>query len=184
MIKVSNNLIVDIDVKSINQLLEWMTDNIEYGWMDIEGNKHYDFDGWYDKYIMLLPAEVKKYGIGTCYEQTIFAYQAFEELFPQFQKIMVFVQIFKVTTHTFLIFEDNDKLYHFEHSDTKNRGIHGPFSSVEEIIEKFLETYGETGEYSWSVMNPNNFKDNLTAPEFYELVGYDWERMEENPDTH
>ena len=54
--------------KSPENLLIWLSNNIEYAWMDKDYKKYDDFGmEWWDNYRLLLPDEVVKYGVGTCF---------------------------------------------------------------------------------------------------------------------
>lgn len=170
----------DLNFSTPEELLDWMN-NIEYGWLDKDFNKNYDFDNWWEEYRLSLPEEVLKYKIGTCYEQTFFAAKMFNKFFNLKYKI-IFIQQYKVSTHLCLIFKKNNKWYHFEHSFEKYKGIHGPYNTIkataESVVKKMLEHEPSNYGYEWKIVDENKFNKRLTALEFYTLVDYKWENQD------
>ncbi len=62
-----------MDLNKINcsqDVYQFMCDNIEYGWIDINGNKHLNtMKGFRRIYRTMSIDEILKYKIGTCIEQ-------------------------------------------------------------------------------------------------------------------
>ena len=171
-----------VDVESPEELLEWM-DSIDYGWMDedYEAYDKIDDDDFWDNYSMLLPHEVFKHKKGVCWDQTIFENYVFDKEFD-YEHHMIFIQQYKVGTHTFLVYKDDDQWYWFEHAFNDHKGIHGPYDSVEDIVVDVYDNIEEpdgTG-YAWTVMNPDDFKKKLTCKEFMDLCDYNYDEMEES----
>lgn len=67
-------------------------------------------------------------------------------------------------THTFLIYEDNNKYYWFEHSFEACKGIH-EFNNYEEAIE-----YVKEKQFEFAIRNNNDmkldYKNTLTCYEY------------------
>lgn len=98
---------------------------------------------------------------------------------------MIFIQQYNIRTHTFLIFKKDNKWYHFEHSFTPYKGIHGPYDKVKDIVEavyKKMEDFdgGEDLGYNWIVMNPKDFQKKLSCKEFMDLCNYDYEKIKKD----
>jgi len=173
---------LELDVETPEELLEWM-DCIEYGWMDKDYKEKNDFGNeFWDDYSMLLPHEVLEHKVGVCWDQTVFENHIFDNQFD-FPHHMIFVQQFKVSTHAFLVYEKDDGWYWFEHSFDDNKGIHGPFESVQDIVVEVFDTMeefkGGSKGFDWTVMDPEEFKKKLTCKEFMDLCDYNYEEMEE-----
>lgn len=170
---------------SPESLLEWM-DKIEYGWMDSDYKEKLDGDwdenDFWDDYSMLLPHEVVEHKVGVCWDQTVFENHIFNTQFD-FPHKMIFIQQYKIGTHTFLVYEKKDQWYWFEHSFNKYRGIHGPYDSIEDIVvdvfEKMEEYEGGSSGYEWAIMDPDDFKTKLTCKEFMDACDYNYDEMEE-----
>ena len=89
-------------MKQVNNVIDILNslEGIEYGWMDIEKNTHLNADKGYKKnYVLSSPEEVTKY-------------------------FMIYYESKKMFTHTFVVYEENEKFYWFEYSWTNNKGIH------------------------------------------------------------
>jgi hypothetical protein len=170
-----------LKVSTPEELLKWM-DSIEYGWMDEDYKKREDLGNeFWNHYSMLLPHEVFKYKTGTCWDQTVFAKHVFDKAFD-YESHMVFIQQYKVSTHTFLVYKKDDEWYWFENAFAKHRGIHGPFDSIEDIVVEVFEKMEEEEHgsgYEWTIMHPDSFKEKLTCKEFMDLCDYNYEEMEE-----
>ncbi len=171
-------------VSSVEGLLTYM-DCIEYGWMDIKYRRNYSFDNWWGDYRLLLPKDVVKYKIGTCYEQALFAYEWL--INHGYNSKIIWIQQYKITTHSFVVYETEKGWMYFEHSWFPYRGIKGPFRTVNAIVTyvhsnmvKYALKYEGLRDvgYKWVYMDPKLFRKRLTGPEFYKRVGYDWSQSE------
>lgn len=112
---------------------------IRYGYLHKSGKKiiSYDFDEeefWYG-YKLQTPQEVIDNKLGVCWDQV-----EFERAYCEKHEIPCNTY-FSISgrnggTHTFLVFKTEDnKLYYFENSWQRFRGIHGPFTSVKDIFK-------------------------------------------------
>ncbi len=172
-----------LQLKKPIDLLKWMIKNkITYGWMDKKYKKHTDFNNFDKDYRLLLPKEVYKYKIGVCWDQTIFVDYMFDKLFLYLEHKMIFIQHHKSNTHTFVIYKDHGKWWHFEHSWKTYRGIIGPFNTYMDIVKntyKLLEKVQKVGKgYTFKIMNPHEYKTKLTCEQFLNTSGYNWREME------
>lgn len=186
---ISNFLLESTDFcnqfKTPEALLDWMKD-IEYGWCDKNGKKYigsdYYGDIFWKDYRLLLPEEVYKKKIGVCWDQTIFEKYVFDRQFS-YETKMIFIQQYKISTHTFLVYKTENEWLYFENSFNKYKGIHGPYKQISDIVKlvfKQMQEYekGKDG-YGWSFMDPNKFKKKLTCKQFMNYCGYNYEKMEE-----
>lgn len=58
------------EIKNPKDILEYMDDNIKYGWIDIYGNEHIkEMKDFRKTYKIFSIAETIEHGIGTCIEQ-------------------------------------------------------------------------------------------------------------------
>lgn len=118
--------------------------NIEYGWVDKNNNKHSIVDETYsNNYRLQTPNEVIKSKIGVCWDQVELQRYYFKGNSYNIKTyFLVYYDEDKCPTHTFLTFEKNNKYYWFEHAWKKFEGIH-EYKKVEEllldIINKFIK---------------------------------------------
>lgn len=112
-------------VQSVNELLDFLQD-IQHGYMDVDKNVSYEIDsGFKKKYILSSPEDVLKNGVGTCFDLVELERVYFKNLGLKFQTyFMVYYESKKVFTHTFVVYEENEKFYWFEYAWNKNQGIH------------------------------------------------------------
>lgn len=112
-------------MKIANELLKIM-DDIEYGWIDKNNNIHInDYTNFESDYILQSPEEVLKNKIGLCWDQVELERNYFEKhniLISTY--FIVHYDNSTCPTHTFVVFEDNNKYYWFEHSWEIFKGIH------------------------------------------------------------
>jgi len=169
------------------KLLSYM-DQIKYGWMDKDYKKYYEFDKWWDSYQLLLPNEVAKYKIGTCFEQAIFAYDYLTNM--GYVCELIFIQQYKISTHLFVIYKkQTDQTWtYFEHSFNKYKGIYKNFNKPIDIIKlvysnmsQFSKKYQNrvsTG-YKWNFVDRSKITKRLTGPEIYKVFKFDWSKDED-----
>lgn len=133
-----------------------LMDNIEYGWMDNEGNKHKIIDNSYsDNYILQSPKEIIKNKVGVCWDQVELERYYFKgNIWNIRTYFIVHYDNDKYPTHTFLTFEKNNKYYWFEHSWEKLKGIH-EYSSLEDLL---IDVRNKFIKYE---LNNNYNKNNL-----------------------
>ena len=158
-------------LKNINtpeELLEYM-DIINYGFTF--NNKIYldkDFENNILKWKLSSPERLLKEKYGHCFDQV----ELEREWFTKHNyKVYTFYIMFLLpyenpyTTHTFLVYEDNNKYYHFEHSDYYNRGIH-EYNTLDELLDSEINNHLKS-----------NQKDNkMTKEEINSLVIYEYQK--------
>lgn len=143
-----------------------LMDNIEYGWMDNEGNKHKIFDNSYsDNYILQSPKEIIKNKVGVCWDQVELERYYFKgNIWNIRTYFIVHCDNDKYPTHTFLTFEKNNKYYWFEHSWEKLKGIH-EYSSLEDLL---IDVRNKFIKYELN----NNYNKNNLCIYYYEKPNF------------
>ena len=128
-------------IKTPQELLEFMSE-IEYSWMDKQGNFHEDIiPEMYETYSLMSPEEVLKYKKGICVDQTEFEREWFSKNNNE-HKVMV-IQIERQDSkpgHQFLIYKENNKYNWFENAWYDERGIH-EYNSYEELINDIKQKF-------------------------------------------
>lgn len=130
------------DIKKPAELLQFM-DIISYGFQDDEGKK---YGSWNEeefekevvtKWKLSSPERLLKVKIGHCFDQVELERDWFLKHKYNFKTYYIMFLLDEpndYSTHTFLLYEENNKWNLFEHSDYFNRGIH-EFSSLEEALK-------------------------------------------------
>lgn len=121
-----------------------MMNEIEYGWIDRNNHKYDILDESFSaNYILQSPQEVIKNKIGVCWDQVELERYYFKGNDWNIRTyFLVHYGESKCPTHTFLTFEKNKKIYWFEHSWERFRGIH-EYKSLKELLfdirDKFIK---------------------------------------------
>lgn len=127
-------------------------DSIQYGYLDKNGRNivEKDPENWdiefEEIYYLLSPEELLEKKVGVCYDQVELERKLLEE-----KKIEVhtyFIETIEdeknIYTHTFLVYQENNDYYWFEHSWGEYRGIY-KYSNLTELLldvkEKFRKSH-------------------------------------------
>lgn len=135
------------EISNATELLDYMNQNILYGWLDEDGIQHIDNMKDFRKLYRTSSVEdTINLKLGTCIEQT-----RLEKEF--FQKLDIPCKMFalrsygleeqtddEVKMHCFLLFEYNGKCYHFEHSNPLIPGIH-EYENEEMALDNIMQYY-------------------------------------------
>lgn len=162
-------------VKTPNELMDFMDINIEYGWVDNQGNKHINnLKDFRENYQIMPIDEMLNTGLGTCIEQAkmikfffdkiglenkVYCHRSYETE-ENFDK--------EVRMHCFVLFKYNDTWYHFEHANRPKRGIH-KYDSVSKAIQEITSGYKEQGDIR-RLTEIESIPDGLTFKEFNQFV--------------
>lgn len=148
------------NVNSPNELMSFMN-SIEYGFVDSAGNK---YGSWNEdefeknvqtKWHLSSPERLIEVGYGHCFDQVELERDWFSKHnynYKTFYIMFLFDHPNDYSTHTFLVYEDNNKWYLFEHSDFYDRGIHEFNSLKDALIYKmnlhieYNKKYNQVGE--------------------------------------
>lgn len=132
------------NLKTPQQLMDYMNINIEYGWIDKLGKKHINnLKNFRENYRISTIEEVIETGLGTCIEQAKLIKLFFDNnkianklyCYRRYENKDNFDQ--EVKMHCFVIYNDKNKWYQFEHSNSNRRGIH-EYDSLDEAIKETL----------------------------------------------
>ncbi len=131
-------------MEKINNVMDFMNllDTIEYGWVDIDKNIYINTEkGFKKKYVLQKPEEVLESKVGNCYDQVELERSIFKNLGLKFETyFMIYYDTKKLYTHTFLVYEEQEKFYWFEHAWEPYRGIHeylSLYDLLKDVKEKF-----------------------------------------------
>ena len=154
-------------VESVNDLLQYMQKEIKYGFVDKDFKKYTDFEGisFYKKYYLQSPEQLFKHKIGVCWDQVEFIRYVFDKKNIPNDVCFIIKDDLVGTTHTFVIYQIDNKLYYFENAFEKYRGIYGPFENIDNIIEKVsnqMDEYDGT-KYSYRFTFLDAMKQGLTC---------------------
>ena len=165
-------------IQKIHEFLDSMN-NIKWGWIDENNEKHTNTDEWLDTYHVMSPNEVRKYEIGTCIDQTILEQEWFKKNLPNIQTKILWMQQFKDDDHMWLAFKYNDKWYRFEHSWADQRGIHGPYNTAKDTEKKV----NKGSNFNTKIMNDFKYQSmsgtmggTMGGQEFLEAMDYDFDK--------
>ena len=133
-------------IKTPEELLKYMDNNITYGFVGRNGKKYYDmfskeWDDWYNEYFVQTGEELIESKTGTCWDQVELERLWFEKNNYNYKTIFTWFEVNRpnnLPTHTFLIYESDGKYYWFEHADESNKGIH-EFETEEDAINYLKE---------------------------------------------
>ena len=139
-------------IKTPEELLDFMSNNINYGYLGKNnkiyyfGDSNFDSD-WYSEYVLESKDDILRTGIGNCFDQTELERCWFLENDYEIKTVFVMVNLDyenSYPTHAYLCYKnkDNDGWNWFENSDFDNRGIHR-FQSFNEIVKYQLDKYKE-----------------------------------------
>ena len=167
-------------IKTEKELLEFMSNNISYGYLDKYGNVHYpkdkDFnDVWYDLYVTEEYEDILKTKVGNCFDQTEFERHWFlkngYEVKTFFEMVVLdYENIYP--THSFLTYKKNDKWYWFENADFNNRGIH-EFESLSDLLDY------QTSRYKKFLKEEYKIKDE----EIEKIKLFEFDKLKKHPST-
>ncbi len=141
------------EVKNPDELLIFM-DSIEYGFVD---NDNYKYGSWNEeefeetvitKWHLSSPERLIEVGYGHCFDQVELERDWFAKHnynFKTYYIMFLFDYPNDYSTHTFLIYEENNKWCLFEHSDYYDRGIH-KFNTLEDALKYKMKRHIESNK--------------------------------------
>ena len=124
--------------EKINKIMSIM-ETIEYGFKDGNGNNIYELDGkfWNDMnsfYYLLLPEELLEKKCGVCWDQVELERKLFNDSGIPCKTYFIYGNDRnRLPSHTFLVYEDGNSLFWFEHAWEKYRGIY-EYDSLEKLF--------------------------------------------------
>lgn len=136
-------------IETPEDIFVWMEDNIQYGWLDMDGNRHIDeMKNFRRLYRTMSMEEIWKEKIGTCIEQAWLMKVLLDKL--EVPNEMFCCRVFETEDfsdmdedehmHCFVLFYKNNKCYHLEHPAYRNKGI-WEYSTKQEALKAITDHY-------------------------------------------
>lgn len=139
------------NLKNPQDVYEFLDNNIEYGWIDVFGNKHLNTMKEFRRiYRTMSIDEILEHKIGTCIEQVNLMHYLLNRI--NIKNKMFCCRIFEPDDygnleeeehmHCFILFYQNNKVYHMEHPNFNKKGIY-EYDSESDAIRKIVGYYIE-----------------------------------------
>lgn len=136
-------------IKTPEDILNFMNENIKYGWFDINNEVHRSgMQNFRKLYRTASVEETLKYGVGTCIEQVKLMSDLLNKI--NIPNKMFCTRVYEgedfdnledeVHMHCFLLYFLDGKVFQLEHPNWERVGIH-EFKSEEEAIQKINDYY-------------------------------------------
>lgn len=160
------------NINTPEELLKLMN-SINYGFAadnNIYTVDHGFEENVFEKWRLSSPERLLEKKYGHCYDQVEFEREWFTK---HNYKIHTYYEMFLLpyenpySTHTFLVYEDNNKYYLFEHADFFHRGIH-EFSSLKELLDSEQQR----------LIDYNNNQYHMQDEEIKKYTLYEYEKPE------
>ena len=165
----------------MNRILEIMDElrNIEYGFKDKNGANLINSESWdknfYNFYYLLSPEELLHSKCGVCWDQVELERKLFNDANINCDTYFIYIDDNEnLPSHTFLIFQLNDKYYWFEHSWYDMKGIH-EYNNIKALLNdvknKFIDSrkneINSNLNYETFIYKYNKPKYHISCDEFY-----------------
>lgn len=137
------------DIRTPEDILAFMVENIKYGWLDYNGQKHIgEMKNVRKLYKTASIEEVLKHKIGTCVEQVYLIHYLLESL--NIQNKMYCTRIYESDDfddleaeehmHCFILYYKDDKVYYLEHPNYLKVGIY-EYESEEQALKEINDYF-------------------------------------------
>ena len=168
----------------MNRILEIMDElrNIEYGFKDKNGANLINSESWdknfYNFYYLLSPEELLHSKCGVCWDQVELERKLFNDANINCDTYFIYIDDNEnLPSHTFLIFQLNDKYYWFEHSWYYMKGIH-EYNNIKALLNdvknKFIDSrkneINSNLNYETFIYKYNKPKYHISCDEFYSYI--------------
>lgn len=139
------------DLKTPEDIYTWMDENIQYGWIDIDDNKHSgEMKNFRKLYRTMCIEEILEFKIGTCVEQVVLMKFLLDKI--DIKNKMFCCRIYEPDDygnleedehmHCFILFYKDGKVYHLEHPNLEKKGIY-KYDTEEDAIKTIVDYYIE-----------------------------------------
>lgn len=137
------------EIKTPEDILQYLEENIEYGWLDLNKEKHImTMKDFRKLYRTVTIEDTIKSGLGVCIEQIHLMHYLFNKI--NIPNKMFCCRIYEPDDynnleeeehmHCFLLYYLNGKVYHMEHPNFNRTGIY-EYNNEEEAISAIIEYY-------------------------------------------
>lgn len=146
---------------------------IQYGWVDKNGVKHTDMAHYAEKYMLQMPDQLLESKLGVCWDQIELQRKLFADVGIATRSFfIVHYDEDKCPTHTFMLFEHNNKTFWYEHAWAVLRGLHeydNLKAAISDIRNKFIdnELGGKYNPQNLVIYEYDAPKENLSCLDFY-----------------
>ena len=167
------------EIKTPEDILEFMNEHIKYGWLDINGEEHIgNMKNFRRLYRTSSIEESFKHGMGTCIEQVKIMSDLLNRI--HIPNKMFCTRIYEGRDfnnldaeehmHCFVLYFMNDKVYQIEHPNWERIGIY-EFASEEEAVSTINDYYVKMAEgKSRPVTEFFDVEPNLSFQEFNNYI--------------
>ena len=165
----------------IKKIMDELND-IEYGFKDIYGNNLINSEIWdtdfSNFYFLLSPDELLSSKCGVCWDQVELERKLFNDLNIVCNTYFIYIDDKQnLPSHTFLVFQLNNKYYWFEHSWYDMKGIH-EYNNLDTLLNdvkiKFIDSRKNEINlelnYDTYIYKYNQPKYHITCDEFYSYI--------------
>lgn len=131
------------EISRPQELLNFMNKNMIHGYVGKSNNRLYKYSDkdfkthWGEEYYLQSPSQLLASNHGVCWDKVELERYWFEKNKYNYKTIFIHFEMEEENeypSHTFLVFEKENKWYWFEHSFLKHRGIH-KYEKLNELIE-------------------------------------------------
>jgi len=135
-----HNFLKASGINTTHKLLQWMSENIEYGYVDTWGTPQVEADDmhFYNHYALQIPTQLLQSRLGVCWDQTEFQRACFDVLGVPHTSYYIEASEERRASHSFCVILIDKQLFWFENSYGRYRGIHGPFNSLQSIFKQVI----------------------------------------------
>ncbi|MBQ7141121.1 MAG: transglutaminase domain-containing protein [Bacilli bacterium] len=167
------------NIKTPEDILEFMKSNIKYGWLDINNEEHIgNMKGFRSLYRTSSLEETLNHKIGTCIEQVYLMKSLLDKI--NIPNKMFCTRIYEGEDfndleadehmHCFVLYYLNNKVYQIEHPNWERVGIY-EYTTEEEAIDKINEYYIEmAGGHARPVTEFFEVEQNLSFKQFNNYI--------------
>ena len=146
-------------------------EQIEYGFLDDNGNNICDSVDFNKVYYLMSPEELVNKKIGVCWDQVELERKLFEKNNIKNETYFIYIDDKNnLPSHTFLVYYMDNKVYWFEHSWFDEKGIH-EYNNLNELLNdikiKFVKSRENEVSKDLNVLISNY---NISYDEFYNYI--------------
>lgn len=139
------------EIRTPEDVYDWMDENIQYGWLDTENGQHIgEMKNFRKSYRTMSLEEILEYRFGTCIEQVALMKFLLDKI--RVENKMFCCRIYEPDDygnleddehmHCFVLFYRDEKFYHMEHPNFQKKGIY-EYASEDEAIKAIVDYYVE-----------------------------------------